>query len=106
MYNIAHLPQFYTDIKGVQVTAENITPPAMTSLCRPTPPLTSNTLLHVLSQTFDMPESVMPQTATNLPSPGDATSSSSVEEQWVTHAQSFIERDNLNHDDICCMGSL
>ena len=49
---------------------------------------------------LSQPETVMPQTATNLPSSGDATSFSSVEGQWVTHAQSFIERDNLNHDDI------
>ena len=57
---------------------------AVTGLCRLTPsvlPLTANIPPPVTSQTFDIPASMMLQTVTNLPSTGDATSSSSVEEQ-------------------------
>ncbi len=100
--SIARLPQFYRDIKEVKVRTENLTAPAVTGLCRPTPsvlPQIANTPPLVPSQTTDMPESIIPQTATNQPS-GDATSTSSVEEYWITHAQSLIERDLLNHDDV------
>ena len=57
---------------------------ATASTCNSSPLLTS-----------DWPE-LMPQIATDLPSTGHT---SSVEEDWITHAQSIIERDHLNHDD-------
>ncbi len=37
-------------------------------------------------------ESAVPQNVTNL--------QSEVEEHWITHAQSIIERNHLNHDDV------
>ena len=84
--NIAQLPRFYTHIEEVEVTTGSVTVPAVTGPCRPTSSI-SNSSPAIQSNFPDL----MPQI--------DATPSCSIEEHWVTHAQSIIERDHLNHDD-------
>ena len=104
MSSIARLPQFYTNMKEVEVITESKTAPSVSGLCRPSPSVhspTSNTLPPAPSQTVDGP-----QTATNLPSSEDTSSSSSVKEQWVTHAQAIMTKSNLNHDDIVSWAAL
>ena len=103
MSSIARLPQFYTDMKEVLVITESNVAPSVSGLCRPSPSihsLTSNTPPPAPSQSADGPETTVPQPATNLSSTEDTTSSSSVEEQWITHAQSVIAKSQINHDDI------
>jgi len=114
---IARLPRFYTDIKEVNVTADKLTPVALIGPCRPTPSVPVNAPPVAPSETTEYipvnappvipsettesvpvkappvappetTESAVPQTATHL--------QSEVEEHWVTHAQSIIEKNHLN----------
>ncbi len=83
--SIAQLPRFYTNIKEVEVSTGGVLVPAVTGSCRPTVP----------PQTCDS----APQTATDPLSIGNATFSNSVEEHWVTHAQSILDKDYYSSDD-------
>ena len=95
--SIAQLPGFYTSIKEVQVSTESVPLPAVTGPCRP-PAHVSMSSPPALSQTSDSTESML-LTANNLLPSGGATPSSSVEERWVTHAQSIFEKDNFSQGD-------
>ncbi len=117
---IARLPRFYTDIKEVSVT-DKLTPVAVTGPCRPTPSVPVNAPPVVPSETTESvpvnaPSVVLSETTESVPVnappviPSEITESavpqnvtnlqSEVEEHWITHAQSIIERNHLNHDDV------